>query len=442
MVGRLLAAGCCLSMWASAPSPAGAWRGALDLAGGQLRFGLEVDQVGAALRARLCNGTRCQAISGVRMSGDSVVFEIADYAATITASLRGDSLNGSFRNVGNRGPRSIPFRAARGRWPAMAGPPALVGRWDATFFQELGSSPRVIELRNGRSGLEGTLISNSGDYGHFAGAVAGDSFSLSHFDGSFVYLIDGVLRGDTLRGVFHAGLRTETPFEAVRSRGVAHLKAPTEVTGADTTAPFRFSAPDLTGRIVTEQDPRFKGKVVLLDIFGSWCPTCHDAAPVLVRLYRRYHARGLEMVGLAYEVTGDTALDAKQVRRYRDKFSIPFPLLLAGISDVEAAAATLPQLRGFTSFPTTVFLGRDGRVRLVHAGFYGPATGAQHQRLISEFEGEIERLLERAVSGKLTSSPSPLPPSPRGRPAARYTRLPAHGWGLRTTTSTTPPDRQ
>jgi thiol-disulfide isomerase/thioredoxin len=327
------------------------------------------------------------------VSGDSVVLQIADYAATIAATLAGDSLVGSYRNVGNRGPRTIPFHAARGRWPETPGNRALIGRWDATFFQEMGSSPRVIEMRNGSAGLEGTLISNSGDYGHFAGAVKGDSFSLAHFDGSFVYLITGVLRNDSLRGVFHAGLRTQTPFEAVRSTGAPHLKAPTEVTGADTTVPFHFSAPGLDGKVVSANDRRFRGKVVLIDIFGSWCPTCHDSAPVLVRLYRKYHARGLEIVGLAYEVTGDTAVDGKQVRRYRDKFRIPFPLLLAGINDVEAAGATLPQLHGFTSFPTTVFLGRDGRVRRVHAGFYGPATGAQHQRLVEEFEREIETLL-------------------------------------------------
>jgi thiol-disulfide isomerase/thioredoxin len=373
-------------------SPAGSWRAALDLAGGALPFGVELEKL-ADWRGRLCNGSDCQRFSGVRVSGDSVILEMADYAATITATFAGDSLIGSYQNVGNRGPRVIPFHAARGRWPVARGSDALVGRWDATFFQEMGTSPRVIELRNGDGGLEGTLISNTGDYGHFAGAVAGESLTLSHFDGSFVYLITAALRGDTLRGVFHAGLQTETSFEAVRSTGKPHLKAPTEVTGADTTTPFRFAAPDLNGRLVSEKDPRFRGKVVVVDIFGSWCPTCHESAPVLVNLYRKYHARGLEVVGLAYEVTGDTAVDGKQVRRYREKFGIPFPLLLAGINNVESAAETLPQLRGFTSFPTTVFLARDGRVRRVHAGFFGAATGAQHRQLIEGFEREIEKLL-------------------------------------------------
>ena len=376
----------------SGPSPLGSWRAALDLAGGPLKFGLEIENYRGGLRGKLCNGTECE-IVGAQAVGDSLIIDITDYDATVTAAVRSDSLKGTYRNVGNRGPRTIPFRAGRGEWRATAAPEALLGRWDATYFQDWGTSPRVFELRNGSAGLEGTIISNTGDYGHFSGSVAGDSFALARFDGSFVYLLTGKLEGDTLRGIFHAGIRTQTPWKAGRSTGATHLKSPTEITGADTTAPFRFDFIDVDGRRITNEDPRFKGKVVLVDIFGSWCPTCHYAAPELVRLYEKYRGRGLEMVGLAYEVTGDTAIDARQLRRYRDKFRIPFPSLLAGTNDTEAAATTLPQLRGFTSFPTTVFLGRDGRVRRVHAGFYGPATGAQHTRLIRDFEREIEKLL-------------------------------------------------
>jgi thiol-disulfide isomerase/thioredoxin len=385
-----------LSLAGSAPSPAGPWRAVLDLDGGTLGFGLDIEGGAGSLRGRLCNGRECQPLSRVSLRGDTLALEIADYAATITARLTGDSLTGTYRNVGNRGPRIIGFRAARGRWPVTRAPAALVGRWDASLFSDFGTSPRVFEFRNGPQGLEGTMISNTGDYGHFAGEVKGDSFALAHFDGSFVYLLTGALHGDTLRGVFHAGLRTQTPWIAVRSTGAPHLKSQTEITTADTSAPFRFAFPDLHGRLVSQDDPRFRGKVVVIDIFGTWCPTCHDAAPGLVRLYRKYHARGLEIVGLAYEVTGDSAIDGRQVRRYRDKFGIPFPLLLAGVNDTDAAAETLPQLHGFTSFPTTVFLGRDGRVRRVRAGFYGPATGAQHQQLLHEMDREVERLLSEA----------------------------------------------
>ena len=376
------------------PDPVGRWRAALDLAGGPLRFTLEIARNRDSLTGRLCNGETCEPPFAIGISGDSLRFDIADYAATVDVRISGDSLIGRYHNVGSRGPRSIPFRAARGRWPVEPAPAPLVGSWDATLTTDGRTSPRVFLFANGPAGVRGAVVSNTGDYGQFWGAATGDSITIWRFDGSFVYMLTARLAGDTLRGVFHAGLRTQTPFTAVRSTGRPHLRAPTEVTQADTTAPFRFAFPDLDGRMVTSDDARFRGKVVMIDVFGTWCPTCHEAAPMLVRLHRDFHERGLEIVGLAYEVTGDTAVDGALVRRYRDKLGIPFPLLLAGISDTEAAAQTLPQLRGFTSFPTTIFLGRDGRVRRVHAGFYGAATGPMHDRQVAGFRALVEQLLE------------------------------------------------
>jgi thiol-disulfide isomerase/thioredoxin len=374
----------------------GPWRAALDLAGGPLRFRIEISTAGGGFSGRLCNADACDAFSAVSRAGDSLVLELADYAAAIRARVAGDSLVGFYRNMGNRGPRTIPFRAARGTWPVESPPEVLLGRWDATFNPDESPGPRVLEFRRTQRGLEGTIISNSGDYGVFWGGAATDSFTMSHFDGSFVYRLTGALAGDTLRGIFHAGLSTQTPFVAVRSSGRPHLTPPADVVRADSTAPFRFAFPSVEGEIVTSDDPRFRGKVVIVDIIGTWCPTCHDAAPLMVDLYRRYHERGLEIVGLAYEVTGDTAVDGALVRRYRDKFGITFPLLLAGVNDSESPAATQPQLSGPIAFPTTIFLDRSGRVRKVHAGFYGPATGQAHEAIKREFVRTVEELLARS----------------------------------------------
>jgi thiol-disulfide isomerase/thioredoxin len=383
---------------AQVPALAGPWRAVLELEGGALRFRLALEAQGG----RLCNADACGRFSAVAwVAGDSVVLELADYAAAIRAHVAGDSLIGFYRNVGNRGPRTIPFRASRGTWPAEPPPEALVGRWDAMFNPAERPSPRVFEFRRTALGLEGTIVSNSGDYGLFWGGAVADSFAMAHFDGSFVYLLTGRLEGDTLRGVFHAGLRTQTPFVAVRSRGGAHLTPPTEVVRADTSGPFTFAFPSVDGELVTSDDPRFRGKVVIVDIFGTWCPTCHDAAPTLVDLDRRYRDRGLAIVGLAYEVTGDTAVDGTLVRRYRDKFGIAFPLLLAGVNDGTSPGETQPQLAGPIAFPTTIFLDRSGRVRRVHAGFYGPATGAAQTVLQREFAELVETLLTEA------------PPAPR-----------------------------
>lgn len=370
----------------------GPWRAALDLAGGTLRFAIAVER-GAPPSARLCNGTACDAFSAVLVEGDTVVFELGDFAATIRAVRRGDSLVGAYSNVGNRGPRTIPFRAARGRWESHPGPAALLGDWYAWFGAEGRATPRILGIGNSAAGLTGTVLSNSGDYGAFWGGAEGNRFSLGHFDGSFVYLLTGQLVGDTIRGIFHAGLKSQTPFMATRSTGAPHLKAPLEVTRADTTRPFEFAFRNLSGELVTNDDPRFRDKIVMVDIFGTWCPNCHDAAPALVELYQRYHERGFEAVSLAYEVTGDSAVDGQLVRRFRDKFGIPWPMLLAGVNETELTAATLPQLEGFTAYPTLLFLDRSGRIRKVHAGFYGPATGAQYTKLKADLNSYVEELL-------------------------------------------------
>jgi thiol-disulfide isomerase/thioredoxin len=368
------------------------FRAALVLAGGALRFEMNLTRKGSDWHGGLCNGPVCESFSSIRQRGDSMVFEMADYDATITGVARGDSILGFYRNVGNRGPRVIPFWAVRGSWE-MAPAPKLTGSWDATFTNDGRTSPRVLVFRPGARGIEMNYLANSGDYGLFWGGAVGDSVDVSHFDGAFVYRLTARLDGDTLRGVFHAGLRTQTRFTAIRSTGRRHLTPPNEVTRADTLTPFRFSFPDVDGRLVTNEDPRFRNKVVLVDIFGSWCPTCHDAAPVLAQLYRDYKDRGFEIVGLAYEVTGDSAIDNRQIRRFREKFGITWTLLRAGLNVVEATAATLPQLDGFTAYPTSLFLGRDGRIRRIHAGFIGPAVPTQHQATIAEFRRTIEALL-------------------------------------------------
>jgi thiol-disulfide isomerase/thioredoxin len=129
-----------------------------------------------------------------------------------------------------------------------------------------------------------------------------------------------------------------------------------------------------------------------LDIFGTWCPNCHDEAPLLQSLYAQYHARGLEIVGLSYEYVDDRARSQRLIEVYRRKYSIEFPLLQVGTTDPGQIEKTLPQLRNFAAFPTTIFLDRHGRVRLIHAGFSGPATG--------RFE-EVRRSFERTLSALL-----------------------------------------
>jgi thiol-disulfide isomerase/thioredoxin len=158
----------------------------------------------------------------------------------------------------------------------------------------------------------------------------------------------------------------------------------------DATEPLQFSFPDVNGKLVSNTDTKFKGKVVIVNVTGSWCPNCHDEAPLLAALYRKYHALGLEIVALDFEEP-EQLEDKARLRAFIEKYGIEYTYLVAG--EPKELQAKIPQAVNLNSWPTTFFLGRDGRVRTVHAGFAAPASGEFHTRLKQEITQTVERLL-------------------------------------------------
>jgi peroxiredoxin len=199
---------------------------------------------------------------------------------------------------------------------------------------------------------------------------------------------DGVLQGD-----FWSGL-------AYHERFAAHRDAHAELPDAYALTALRkgvqrfdFSFPDLSGNIVSSQDARFRNKVVVVALAGSWCPNCHDEASFLAPLYREYRARGLEVVSLMFEHFGDFDRAAAATQRFRQHYGIEYTTLIAGISDKDDAAHRLPTLERVYAFPTTLIVDRQGRVRKIHTGYCGPATGEHYTKFVAEFKHTLEQLL-------------------------------------------------
>jgi thiol-disulfide isomerase/thioredoxin len=141
---------------------------------------------------------------------------------------------------------------------------------------------------------------------------------------------------------------------------------------------------------VSESDPRFRGKVVLVNITGSWCPNCHDEAPFLAELYRKYRDQGLEIVALSFE-EAEQLKDPARLRAFVKQYGIEYTVLVGGEpGDIKAK---LPQAVNLNTWPATFFVGRDGLVQGAHAGFASKATGEEHIRVKAEFQQKIEALL-------------------------------------------------
>ena len=400
---------------------AGTWRAVLESPGGELPFGLGIEKRGDAYSGVVINGEERRPVP-IERDGDRVTIRLDPYDAVIEAEISravGDrpiTLRGEWRKTIPGGTSRLPFTATPGRGErfAPAGPPpgtagdavsGIAGDWAVRFEDDSGSFVAVAQLRGEGDRVEGTFLTATGDYRYLAGRHDGGFLRLSTFDGAHAFLFHARARPDaTLAGDFwsrdgyHATWTAEPMGERSLRDVLPDPYGEVRVVSADGKLRYRFD--DLDGEPVGWDDARFRGKVVLVDIFGSWCPNCNDAAPLLAELHRTYRDRGLEVVGLAFEFTGDAERDRRVLRIYQEHHGIEFPLLLAGISDKKEAAAVLPDLSAIKSYPTAIFIARDGRVARIHSGFAGPGTGAHHDALVADFRKTIEELLAAPAPGK------------------------------------------
>ena len=390
----------------------GDWRAVLESPGGDLPFTLKITSGEGELRAVAVNGDEEVPFSTVEQSGSRVSLHFSWYDSEIIADVdsTGDGMAGTWRKTVPGGDSTLPFSASRGGQQRFLAPAtgrtgssavdSLSGVWAAEFTDEDGSEVARAEFDQQGSQVTGTFLTPTGDYRFLAGSFEGGLLRLSTFDGAHAFLFqarareDGTLEGDFWsRDTYHA---TWTARRAQADEAILpDAWSAVGLTNDDGTLSFQF--PDLDGNPLALDDARFTDKVVLVNIFGSWCPNCNDEAPLLAQWHRRYRDRGLEIVGLAYEFSGDPERDRVVVARFAERYGIEYPLLLAGVSDKTEAAQTLPDLTAVIAYPTSIFIGRDGKVRKIHTGFSGPGTGEHHERLVVELESLIEELLSESA---------------------------------------------
>jgi thiol-disulfide isomerase/thioredoxin len=393
-----------------APGP---WRATLTSPGGELPFLLEFDAEAdgstdaRALQAVIRNGEERIPVQVLRWEDGALVFDLRHYNAQILAHAErgGTRLSGEWmKQRSEERWERLPFAAEAGEHPrflpsagGLAGAGAnaalLSGRWAVRFSSSLDPAVGLFEVAADGSAT-GTFLTSTGDYRYLAGRQDGRRLRLSCFDGAHAFLFTAELRSDgELLGDFWSGSNWHEPWTARRDE---HAALPDAFAQSTWTGPQDLSAlafPDLDGTLRTLDDPLYAGRARLVQLFGSWCPNCHDASEELVRLHERYGPQGLSILGLAFEISGDHERDATQVRAYAKRHRVTWPLLVAGLADKSEATRALGVLDRVRSFPTTIFLHGDGRVRAVHSGFSGPATGAAFLEQRAQFEALIEELL-------------------------------------------------
>jgi len=372
--------------------PSGTWDAGIVVAGVLIPFRFELRVASDRASGAFFNGDERVPSTDGSFQGSSLSLRFAQYASSLQAKWSDGHLTGAY---GRAGQPAYAFQAK----PHSAAPPAnrqvpsIAGQWEIEVKSPKGEAAWRFFVRQSGAEVTASILRVDGDTGALSGRYQDGKFVLSHFSGARPLLLEVTPAADGSLSLLQNG---KTQYTALKTSQARAKKLPLPADPSrwtsvkDPSQPLRFSARDLDGKTVTESDARFKGKVVLVNVMGSWCPNCHDEAPFLEELYRTYKSRGLEIVALSFE-DSEQLKDPARLRAFIAAYGIEYTVLLGG--EPSEVSAKLPQAVNLSTWPATFFVARSGLVQGAHAGFAGKATGAAHEQLKAELRATVERLL-------------------------------------------------
>jgi peroxiredoxin len=345
-------------------------------------------------------------VDSIRKNRDSLFIDMPFFDSRLSMKVSDDQfMKGYWYKGTTTSDLVMPVEATPGiswRFQAVEGDAVrnISGRYAVEFSRSDGTKRKAVaEFKQERNKLTGTFLNPSGDYRYLEGIVTGDSIQLSCFDGSHAYYFGARVRedGSIDNGVFCSGPKYRESWSAVKDPNAKVVTSGAMMYLREGEERLNFRFPDLDSNMVSINDERYKNKVVVIQIMGSWCPNCMDETAFLSEYYRKNRQRGVEVIGLAYEYSRDFKKTEKTLRKFQQRHKVEYAILNTGATtnDTLRTEKTLPQMTPIKAFPTTLFVGRDGKVKKVHPGFEGPGTGEHHEQFKKEFNSTIEELLKQ-----------------------------------------------
>jgi thiol-disulfide isomerase/thioredoxin len=406
LAGLLLLSATVLAESGTKPAITGDYEGTAIVHGQNVPIHVRITGTAPNLKAALVNGPEETAASSVSFKDGHLLINFNYYAKnldlTLAASGAGKpSFIGTFGAVTPRYP--VTLNASNGKTAAGTVDPALKGDWEIATRSSKGEAAWDLHITQPAPDLAKAVIQRiDGDTGSLYPTGPGSNL-FSHFNanGAALYsfvpgpdntlIVSNLLKAD-LNPPEQQNLVARRPADARKENLPPPTDTAAQTTMKDPREPLKFSFPDLTGKIVSNTDARFDGKVIIVAIGGSWCPNCHDEAPLLESLYKQYHSQGLEIVNISFEEEEPgQEVNPPRLAAFIARYGITYTVLLGGTTD--QLNEKLPQANNLNSWPTSFFIGRDGLVKEIHAGFAGPANPPAHEALVKEVTTLVEHLL-------------------------------------------------
>jgi thiol-disulfide isomerase/thioredoxin len=375
----------------------GIWRGVLEMQGQKLPFGLEIKKTGTTYTAAVINAGEKIELPEVSVTDDSVRIVMHIFDSELRAKINETTLSGFFIKNYDSTSR-LPFAATFNEAYRYIGSSENAsvdysGKYALQFKSPTETYVSVGVFEQTGNSVSGTFLTPTGDYRFLQGNVVDDQLLLSTFDGNHAFVFTAQMQGDSIKGMYYSGKSYTESWKGVKNENATMPDAESLTYLKPGFEKLEFSFPDVNKNLVNASDERFKNKVLILQIFGTWCPNCMDETKFLTQWYDQNKDRGVEILGLAYERKDDFEYASNRVKKMKEKLNVSYDFVIAGTYDKEQASETLPALNRVLAFPTTIFIGKDGKVKYIHTGFSGPGAGIYFEQFKERFNELVSELL-------------------------------------------------
>jgi len=384
----------------------GSWRGSLALNDfTQLPINFVVQNALEIYSIIFYNAEEEIIANEILVRNDSLYIKMPVFDSEFLCKINENSISGVWVNHARKEKNEIPFNAnfisktcGNEDYSPSKNQCSLQGNWECDFSPNSKDASKALGVFNqatSSKNITGTFATETGDYRYLSGAVEeNNSFALSCFDGAHAFLFTGKIKGDSIvNGHFYSGLSGHETWIAKRNNQF-QLRNPDSLTYLKTGfTKVDFSFKNLEGKAVSINDVRYKNKVVVIQLMGTWCPNCMDETKFLAGVYQKNNNKGLEVIALAFERTDNFDKAVKNVTRLKNRFNANYDFLITMKTGAAQASEALPMLNAVMAFPTTIYIDKKGFVRKIYTGFYGPATGNKYIDYVLETNRFIEKLL-------------------------------------------------
>lgn len=365
-------------------------------------FNFQWQQVNNKSVLYIINGAERMKVDKITFTTDSLFIQMPVFESQFRVKmLTKTKLEGVWIKSGAKQNQVMPFTATANtasRFAINSKPKANIsGKWSMKFGTK--NNPAIGIFQQKGAVVNGSIVTPTGDYRYLSGVVNGDTLLLSTFDGSHAFSFSAIINNATTitNGVFYSGFLGKETFTAVKNDTATLPNTTAMYLKDEADSKLHFAFKNLDGKSVSIEDESFKNKVVIVQLLGSWCPNCMDETAFLSDFYNENKQRGIEVIGLAYELTDNFERSKNSLLKFKERFGVQYPLLITGVtvSDEKRTEKTLPQLTPIKVFPSTIIVDKKGRVHSIDTGFYGPGTGTYYEAFKKGFNAVIDELVKQ-----------------------------------------------